>query len=1186
MADEIAKPHSKQALDGLAPPLATISPAHPAADSQMAILNALSAHVALLDAAGSIVAVNDAWRRFRADTAPESPDVSVGHNYIELCERASGECSEAANGVATGIRRVLRGDIDEFVLEYASLAPSEERWYRLMVTPLPDGRGLGAVVMHVDITGGGKVESVIRRTERLARESEQRLGFALGTADIGHWDIDLRTKVARHSLRHGQCFGYAEAVAEWGYDIMLAHVHEDDRVRVDQGFKSALSGAGEYDVEYRVIWPDGSVHWLWSKGRVHFDTAGAPLRVAGIVVDITSRKQADSQLQRHKVSLAASQRIAHLGSWELDLVNVDNLSEGGLRWSDEVFRIWGHEPHAIEVTYDNFLAAVHPDDRELIADAVASALREQRPYDLIHRIVRPDGSERTVREQAAFEFDAQSGQASRMIGTVLDITEQRATDRALRRAHDRLQNAQRIGDIGDWDWDLVTKEITWSPQLFTMTQRDAGAGAPTDYAEMEQLFEEESRAILQQHMTRALESGEVQHYELIVVRPDGSRITVEAYAVPERDASGVVRYLRGTMQDISGRKQAEAVLAASEQRLELATQSAGIGIWDFGLVDGTLVWDKRTYELHGVTEQTFMGSFEDWQRRVHPDDWQRVLAAYTDALSGQRAYDLTFRVLWPSGEIRHLEAHAILQRAADGTPLRMIGANWDVTARKREEAALSQLADIVAASDDAIIGNDLDSMVTSWNRGAEKVFGYSAAEMVGSSSLRLSPLDRQHEESDIIGRVRNGESVEQFETLRRTRSGRLIEVSMTASPIRDASGRIVGISTVGRDISERKKLERQFYRAQRMESIGTLAGGIAHDLNNALSPIILSLDLLKASFPDDDSQELLALVDASAAHAADMVRQVLSFARGVEGKRLEIDIKTLVSDVEKISRDTFPKSIAVTARTAPDLRSVLGDRTQLQQVLVNLCVNARDAMPNGGHLAIIADNVRFDAQQDSLPEMLTAGEYVCLRVEDSGEGIAPDVIERIFEPFFTTKEVGKGTGLGLSTSSAIIKSHGGVMRVYSEQARGTTFTLYLPAHLDPSQVSPLATEAAPKGNGELVLVVDDEPAVRLITRRILEAYGYRVMLASDGAGGLTQFDEHRADIAVVLTDMMMPVMDGPTMIRSLRERQPAVRIIGTSGLSSHEYDESSQSGLRYFVRKPCTADTLLRTLHSILTDSP
>jgi len=1063
-----------------------MSASPPAIQAQLAILNALAAPIALLDASGAIVAVNDAWRRLRADTALHNPDIVVGHNYLDVCEHAAGEHSEDARSVATGIRSVLQGDINEFVLEYLCHSSPEARSYRASVTPLPDGRARGVVVMHVETTGNGRDAAAVRRTEQLARESEQRLGFALGAADIGDWDMDLRTNVTRRSLRHDQCFGYSEAVPEWGYDTFLSHVHTDDRERVDQTFRSAMSGAEEYDVEFRTVWGDQSEHWLWSKGRFYFDSDGAPYRVAGIQVDVTARKH----------------------------------------------------------------------------------------------------SKRVMREQAEFVFDETSGQAIRMLGTVLDITEPRANEVALTRALERLRNAQRIGEIGDWEWDFRTKEMSWSPHLFEITQRDPSDGPPRDYAELEQLFDESVRASLKGHVMHLVNSGEAQRYELIVVRPNGERIPVEAYAVPERDASGVVRFLRGTMQDISSRKRAEAVLAVSEQRLELATQSAGIGIWDYNLLNDTLMWDKRMLEMYGIAEQDFTGTFDAWWRCVHPEDGPRIAAAYADAVSGERAFGITFRVLWPSGQERHLEAHAVVQRNVDGAPVRMIGVNWDITTRKREEAVLAQLADIVASSDDAIIGNDLQNIVTSWNRGAEKVFGFSAAEMVGSPSMQLLPDDRQREEAELVRRVLNGESVEQFETIRRVRSGRAIEVSITASPMRDAIGRVVGISTVTRDISERKKLERQFYRAQRMESIGTLASGIAHDLNNALTPILLSLDLLKSSFPDPQSQEVLAMVGTSARHAAGMVQQVLSFARGVEGKRLQVDMQALVGDVEKIGRDTFPKQITITTRIAPDLRAVLGDRTQLHQVLVNLCVNARDAMPNGGRLAVIAENVRCEAQQDPVPDALKAGDYVCLRIEDSGEGMSPELIERMFEPFFTTKEVGKGTGLGLSTSLAIIRSHGGVIRVYSELARGTTVTLYLPAHLDSSDVPSPVAEAARRGNGELILVVDDEPAVLGVTKRILEAYGYRVLLSSDGMSALALFDAHRAEIAVILTDMMMPVMDGPTMIRALRVRDPAVRIIGTSGLSSHQYDESSPSRLRHFVPKPCAADTLLRTVQSILDEPP
>ncbi len=1122
----------------------------------LSMLDALPAHIAVVDERGTIVAVNESWRQFGVANRMRSTDFGVGQNYLAVCEGATGECAGEASTVAAGIRRVLRGELE---------SPR-----------------CGAVIMHVDVTHRPSDDAAVREAQQRARESEQRLGFALNAAEIGDWDMDLRTNVVRRSLRHAQCFGYREVTPGWGFDTFLAHVHPEDRAQVEERFQAAMRGKGDYDLEIRVIWPDASVHWLWIKGRFYYD-ASTPYRVAGIVVDITARKQVEQQLRRNKASLVASQRIAHLGSWELDLIDVADLSEGALRWSDEVFRIWGHEPGGIEVSYDNFLAAVHPDDRALIADAVATALREERPYDLTHRILRPDGTERTVREQAEFQFDPISGHAVRMIGTVLDITEARAAEQALQRALDRLHNAQRLGDTGDWEWDLDAGRISWSPQLFAITGRDPESGPPRSYEELESLFDQQSRDIQRTHVTRALETGAPQRYALTVVRANGEHVYTEAFAIAQRDATGTVRRLLGTLQDVTGRRRAEAVLAASEQRLELATLSAGIGIWDWDIADNSIIWDARMYELYGIAVDDFASPYEAWKHAVHREDWSRMSAMYERVREGHLDYSGTFRILWPSGEERHIEARAVVQRSEQGSPVRMIGVNWDVTERVQKEEQLSQLADIVASSDDAIIGKNLQSVITTWNRGAEKIFGYTAQEMIGSAIARLIPDDRRHEEESLVARVNSGESVEHFETIRRTKSGRLIEVFVTASPISDAAGTVVGMSTVSRDISERKKLERQFYRAQRMESIGTLAGGIAHDLNNVLSPIIFSLDLLRASIADEETQELLAVLHASAEHGAEMVRQVLSFARGVEGKRLEVDVAALLTDVSRIAHDTFLKHISITSKASVDLHPVLGDRTQLQQVLMNLCVNARDAMPQGGTLSVSAENVRLDARHDDAPASMKPGEYLRLRVQDSGIGMSPEVMERIFDPFYTTKELGKGTGLGLSTSLAIVESHGGFMRVYSERGRGTTFAIYLPAYLDGPPSTAVTPPDAPRGNGELVLVVDDEDAVRLLTRRILESHGYRAVLATDGVHALTQFEAHRADLAIVLTDMMMPGMDGPTLVRELRARAPALRIVGTSGLSPLDADDDTlRLDLAGFLPKPSTADALLRLLHGAL----
>jgi two-component system cell cycle sensor histidine kinase/response regulator CckA len=389
------------------------------------------------------------------------------------------------------------------------------------------------------------------------------------------------------------------------------------------------------------------------------------------------------------------------------------------------------------------------------------------------------------------------------------------------------------------------------------------------------------------------------------------------------------------------------------------------------------------------------------------------------------------------------------------------------------------------------------------------------------------------------------------------------------------------------DLTERKKAEQNSLRAQRMESIGTLAGGIAHDLNNSLSPIIMALELLQARFPDPESQELLSILSSSALHGADMVKQVLSFARGVEGERMEVQPRHLLLEVAKIVRDTFVKNIQVRTVTPTELWTVQGDPTQLHQVLLNLCVNARDAMPNGGTLTLSAENLTLDEHYAGLSSHSEAkpGPYVLLQVKDSGTGMPPEVMEKIFDPFFTTKELGKGTGLGLSTTMAILKSHGGFIRVYSEVGKGTQFRVYLPAQLESSEEKMLEQAIElPRGKGELILVVDDETAIRQITQQTLESFGYRTVLAAEGAEAVAIYARQGAEIAVVITDMMMPIMDGAATIQILRRLNPLVRVIGASGLSAEGHVAHAASlGMKHFLPKPYTAEILLKTLKEVLS---
>ncbi len=502
--------------------------------------------------------------------------------------------------------------------------------------------------------------------------------------------------------------------------------------------------------------------------------------------------------------------------------------------------------------------------------------------------------------------------------------------------------------------------------------------------------------------------------------------------------------------------------------------------------------------------------------------------------------------------------------------------------RQQADARIREQASLLDKAQDAILVRDLDHTITYWNKSAERLYGWSAEEAIGRSVMDL--LYRQTDSFAAAHRqtLSSGEWV--GEMMQVDQSGRDLTIEGRWTLVRDKVGKPVSVFAINTDITEYRKLEQQFLRAQRIESIGTLAGGIAHDLNNILAPISMAIELLRMRFRDDRSIELLDTISTSASRGADMVRQVLSFARGMEGSRVEIHPRQIISEMESILRDTFLKKNDLVVSAPRDLWAIHGDPTQLQQVLLNLCVNARDALPERGIVTLTAENTVIDATFAAINLEANEGPHVCISVCDNGGGISPEIIERIFDPFFTTKSVGKGTGLGLSTSLAIVKSHGGFIRVTSKLGEGTVFKVYLPARPELSTLpeSP-ARGDLPRGAGETVLIIDDEESIRQITCQTLTAFGYRTLLAADGDQAVALYASRRSDISVVLTDMMMPGMDGSATISRLIEIDPHVRIIATSGITGNRgLAESAGKSVFDFLQKPYSAETLLKSLRQVL----
>jgi len=563
----------------------------------------------------------------------------------------------------------------------------------------------------------------------------------------------------------------------------------------------------------------------------------------------------------------------------------------------------------------------------------------------------------------------------------------------------------------------------------------------------------------------------------------------------------------------------------------------------------------------------------------HPKEFIRNL--WTTIASG-RVWKGELRNRAKDGSIYWVDTTIVPFVNGQGKPYQYVAIRNDITERKRAEEQLREQATLLDNAQDAILVRDLEDKILFWNKSAERIYGWTAGEVIGRDLQDISYGNSlvQFEDAKRIV-VSTGKWEGELRQL--TREGKEIIVESRWTLVRDDRGEPKSVLLINTDVTEKRKIEAQFLRAQRMESIGTLAGGIAHDFNNLLAPITMSIQLLRAKMTDEDGQRMLEMLEASAERGAGLVKQVLSFARGVEGQRMTLQPRHLIKEIVKILKDTLPKTIEIEFEASKDLSVVAGDATQLHQVLMNFCVNARDAMPSGGKLTIKADNVEIDDNYARMNLEAKAGRFVQITIADSGSGIPPNIINRIFEPFFTTKEYGKGTGLGLSTALGIVKSHGGFINVYSEPGLGTEFKIHLPAvetgfaGVEDLTAAPLA------GRGELILVVDDEIAIREIAKGTLEAYGYRALTAADGTEAIALYAQHKGEIEVVLTDMMMPYMDGLATIRALQKLNPHVKIIASSGLAENARAiEAANAGVKTFLSKPYTAGKLMEALAEVL----
>lgn len=804
----------------------------------------------------------------------------------------------------------------------------------------------------------------------------------------------------------------------------------------------------------------GTVGDVWLPVMLIFPVATV---FAGLLLQVEDRRwHIESKLLRSQDLLLQSQSIGKVGSWELD------LARNSLRWSEEVYRIFGVDPEKFAGTYEAFLDCVHPADRETVNEAYTSSVDRRRDsYEIEHRIILPDtGVTRFVQEKCKHLKDTKD-RVVRSVGFVQDITERKQFESELEHAKQFAEHLVQAANVIFVQLDLDGKVVNFNKAAEETTGYRLEELKGKSW--FDTLVPKERFPHVWEMFSRIKESGALpQSFENPIVTKSGEERQIVWQNSLLFDGERTV----GTISfgiDVTERKRAEEALKESERRLSLAFQMARAGHWEYDVASDTFLFNDNFYRIFRTTAEQVggyrMSSAEYAHRFVHPDDAQIVTGEV------QRAIETTdpdynrqieHRILYADGTIGYMAVRFAVVKDAQGRTIKTYGVNQDITEQKQAE-------------------------------------------------------------------------------------------------------------------QERIRLQEQLQQAQKLESIGRLAGGIAHDFNNILSVILGYGTTILSQLPVDnplraDVEEIVAAGERAAA----LTRQLLAFSRKQTFQPAILDLNVLIRNLEKMLRRLIGENIALELSLDESLAAVLADPSHLEQVIVNLAVNACDAMPEGGRLLIETANSRLDESYAAAHPEVNPGDYVLLAVTDTGHGMTPEVKEHVFEPFFTTKEKGTGTGLGLSTIYGIVKQSGGHISVYSEVGKGTSFRIYLPQAEGKREPATLETPATRlSGKGEHVLIVEDDESLRRLISASLSKLGYQVTAAADGTEALQLVEEKGLEPDLVLTDVIMPKMNGKDLVEQLRRTRPQQKALYMSGYteSAIAFDASLPPGT-LFIDKPFSLDKL------------
>jgi two-component system cell cycle sensor histidine kinase/response regulator CckA len=1043
-------------------------------------------------------------------------------------------------------------------------------------------------------------EAGLKRAEENLIESEERFRSLYENATIGLYRTSPAGKIILANPSIIKMLGYSsfEELAERNLEKEGYEASYERKYFIDQVEKNGdVSG-----LEAAWTKKDGTVIYICESAKAIRDSNGKTLYYDGTVEDITERKHAEDALRENENRM----RMIIEGTPYLFFYTQDQNSKVTYI-SPSVEKITGHP-------VDKWMNQSHwfiTDNKinEYAKERTNAHLRgELTEGPILVEVQHPDNY--PILLEVYENPILLSGKVIGIQGVAHNITERK-------RAEESLKMWANIFEHAEWGVGVSSKDGKSLAALNPTFAKMHGYAVEELMGQpLLNLYPRDVHTDFENEIQIAQEKGH-HIFESLHIRKDGTTFPVLMDVTVVKDKKGNLLYRIVNVQDITERKQGEH-LRNVIYKLSQETAKAGMLNDLYKSVHSIVSTIMRAdnFYIALYDEQNDLISFPYFVDEIDvpspPHKPGKGLTEYVLRTGKSLLFDEAGdRNLSRQGEIELVGAPSAIWL---GTPLFLDGKVIGVMVvqdynnpktygepelytlefvasqvakaiqHKRAEKNIMMLSLAMEQSPASVMITDLNGKIEYVNPKFTELTGYGSAELLGQNPRLLKSDKKSLEdykqlwETITVGKEWRGE----FHN--KKKNGEFYWESASIYPIKDASGKITNYLAVKEDITERKSLQKQLLRAQRMESIGTLAGGIAHDLNNVLAPILLSVEYLRKLVKDETGLRTLDILETSTRRGTDIIKQVLTFARGVEGEKGIVQLKHLMSEMVNIIRETFPKSIKTDLKIAKNLRTISGDATNLHQVLLNLCVNARDAMSEGGKLALAAENFEIDEHFAKAHINAKPGQYVVLSVSDTGTGIPQDVIDKIFDPFFTTKPIGQGTGLGLSTVHSIVKSHGGFINVYTETGIGTTFKIYLPAvEMEQAATTGRKEKEILTGNGELVLVVDDEASICEITHQMLDMFGYRVLTASNGAEALVIYKSKVEDISLVITDMMMPIMDGPQTIRELRKVNPAVKIIASSGLvESHNFDKSIGSLVEGVIPKPYSAEKLLKVVHSVL----